>query len=378
MVSRRGFVLTALGALLIPSLGRTAQPPLCLLSPVSRNGRHFAAGLDLDAAEPRLAPMPMRGHGLLPDPRRPNEALLIARRPGSQAIKFDLTDGRVLKQWLAAEDRHFYGHAVYSADGRTLFVTENDTDTGQGLVTVRNADNFHVLAEYRTQGIGPHELLLMPDGITLAVANGGIQTLPETGRVKLNRGRIDSSLVYLDSRDGKLLGKYPVPSTQLSLRHLAVAPDGRLVAALQFEGDKNQPGVPLMMLHHGEAALQFADAPQADWDRMRHYAASVAYDPASERFALTCPLGSVLACWTAAGEYAGYIDLPKVSGVAFGMDRGFASNELGEVYRLDLAHLDAHLHMKLADVQWDNHLYLAPLPSGEGEGERNCIGRKTA
>jgi len=145
----------------------------------------------------------MRGHGLQVDPRRRNEALVIARRPGTQAVKLDLETGRVLRQWQAGEDRHFFGHACFSADGGTLFVTENDIEAGQGLVTVRDADDFRVLAEYRTDGIGPHELLLMPDGVTLAVANGGIQTLPETGRVKLNRGRIETSLVYLDSRDGR-------------------------------------------------------------------------------------------------------------------------------------------------------------------------------
>lgn len=301
----------------------------------------------------------MRGHGLLVDPRKSTEALIIARRPGTIAIKVELKTGQLLQQWRAAEDRHFFGHACYSADGRHLYVTENDIDTGQGLVTVRDASTFQMLAEYRTHGIGPHELLLMPDGVTLAVANGGIQTLPETGRVKLNRGRIESSLVYLDSRDGKLLGKYPVPSTHLSLRHLAVTPAGSVAAALQFEGDKTQPGVPLMMFHRREAALQFADAPQTAWDRMRHYAASVAYDVASDRFALSCPMGSVIACWSAAGDYAGLIDVPNASGLAFGDRHGFASNELGDVYRLDLARLNATLHTQFPGVQWDNHLYLA-------------------
>ncbi len=231
-------------------------------------------------------------------------------------------------------------------------------------MTARSAEDFRVLAEYPSHGIGPHELLLMPDGVTLVVANGGIQTLPETGRVKLNRGRIDSSLVYLDSRDGRLLGRYPLPSTQHSLRHLAIASDGRIAAALQFEGDRRQPGTPLMVFHHGEAALRFADAPQAAWDRMRHYAASVAYDPVSARFAMTCPLGGVIACWSADGQYCGHIEVPKVSGIAFGMGSGFASNESGELYRIDPARLTANRHAVLPGMQWDNHLYLASVTRG--------------
>lgn len=355
--SRRDFLLAGAAAVFVPTSVLAASTAARLLSPVSRAGNHFAAALD--AAEPQLTPLPMRGHGLLVDPRRSNEALVIARRPGTHAIKLDLNTGEALRQWQAEEDRHFFGHACYSADGRTLFLTENDIDAGQGLVTVRDADDFRVLAEYRTHGIGPHELLLMPDGVSLAVANGGIRTLPETGRVKLNRGRIESSLAYLDSRDGRLLGCYPLPTTQASLRHLAVTPEGRLAAALQFEGDRSQPGTPLMVFHHGETALRFADAPQEAWDRMKHYAASVAWDPASKRFALSCPLGGVIACWGANGEYAGLIDVPKASGIAFNADEGFASNESGEVYRLDLSAMHARLHAKLAGMQWDNHLYLA-------------------
>ena len=355
--SRRDFLLAGAGLMLMPAPALAAPSGARLLSPVSRGGKHFAAALE--GSEPQLTPLPMRGHGLVPDPRRQNEALVIARRPGTLAIKLDLRTGAVLRQWQAEEDRHFFGHACYSADSRTLFATENDIETGQGLVTVRDADDFRVLAEYRTHGIGPHELLLMPDGVTLAVANGGIQTLPETGRVKLNRGRIETSLVYLDSRDGRLLGRYPLPTTQTSLRHLAVAPDGRLAAALQFEGDRQQPGTPLMVFHHGEDALHFAEAPQEAWNRMQHYAASIAYDPDSKRFALSCPYGSVIACWEAGGDFAGLIEVPKVSGLAFDMHGGFASNELGETYRLDLSTMRAGLHAKLPGVQWDNHLYLA-------------------
>jgi hypothetical protein len=363
-LSRRAFMLGGVGALLLPSAVQAALPGIRLLSPASGGGVHSSAALRTDGATPQLATLPMRGHGLLIDPRHPDEVLIMARRPGTLAIKLNVATGHIIHRWQAGEDRHFFGHACYSADGRTLFVTESDVDTGQGLVTVRDADDFRLLAEYRSHGIGPHELILLADGATLAVANGGIRTLPETGRVKLNRGRIESSLVYLDSRTGRLLDRYPVPSTQLSLRHLALAPNGRIAAALQFEGDRNQPGVPLMMFHRGEPSLQFADAPPSAWNRMRHYAASVAYDPASMRFALTCPRGDTLACWTAEADYVGHIELPKVSGIAFSGGQGFATNELGEVYRLDVARLSATLHARLPDIRWDNHLYIASAMHG--------------
>lgn len=361
MATRRAFLAAGLGTLAFPHLGRAVTQEVRLISPASRGGEHFVAHLPRSHADPQLGRMPMRGHGLVLDPRRSDEALIVGRRPGTAIVKVNLASGRLLNQWDAEEDHYFAGHAVYSAQGDVIFTTEDDSASGQGIVAVREAKTLRVLDTYATHGIGPHELLMMPDGLTLAVANGGIRTLPETGRVKLNRGRIETSLVYLDSRNGKLLGKHVVPSTQQSLRHLAVTADGRVAAALQYEGDKSRRNVPLLMFHsfHSvDAPLSYASAPDAAWSRMRHYAASVAYDATHDRFALTCPLGNTLALWSGAGEYVGAIDVPKVSGVAFHRGTGYASNELGEIYEFDCVNLNAVRIRQIPGLQWDNHLYL--------------------
>jgi hypothetical protein len=76
----------------------------------------------------------------------------------------------------AGPDRHFYGHAAFSRDGRVLFTSENDIPRGRGVVAVRDADDLRVLAEIPSFGVGPHELVALPDGHTLAIANGGLFT----------------------------------------------------------------------------------------------------------------------------------------------------------------------------------------------------------
>lgn len=303
------------------------------------------------------AALPGRGHGVLLHPSQRETAWVISRRPGTSALQVELGTGKVLRLIESEESRHFYGHACYSEDGKTVFTTENDIDTGQGIISVRDADDFRLLDEYASHGIGPHELLLMPDGATLAVANGGIKTFPETGRVKLNRGRIVSSLAYLDSRTGKLLGLYEVPLPQSSLRHLAVTPEGHVAGAMQFEGDKNGKGQALVIFHRGERTLQVAAAPQQDWDAMANYAASIAYDKASGHFVITCPLGDAIAFWHVQKGYAGLLRLPKASGIVFNESGGYVSNELGEIHELDLDKRKLKLHARLERLQWDNHLY---------------------
>jgi hypothetical protein len=59
------------------------------------------------------------------------------------------------------------------------------------VLGVRDAtDGYRQIGELASFGVGPHELVLMPDGATLAVANGGIRTHPGRDRAKLGTGGV--------------------------------------------------------------------------------------------------------------------------------------------------------------------------------------------
>ncbi len=359
-LARRKLLAAGLGttvASLLPWRVQAATSGQHLIAPARFGQQYVLArfderlGTDLDTG------MPFRGHDLKFDPLNHNRVLIIERRPGTRVLEVDLAAGKISNVWHSEENRHFYGHACFSRDGKTVFITENDIDSGDGLLSVRDARDFSVLDEYMTHGIGPHELLLMPDGVTMAVANGGVLTFPETGRVKLNRGRIVSSLAYIDIRDGNLLDKFVVPIPQMSLRHLAITPDGQVGGAMQYEGNRKE-GQPLMVFHKGETELQVAVAPQPSWDRMANYAASIAYDEHSQCFAFTCPKGDTTAFWKADRSFKGELTLAKASGVAFEQGHGYISNELGEIYHVDMTTLKANLHAHHPGLEWDNHLYL--------------------
>ena len=53
----------------------------------------------------------------------------------------------------------------------------------------------------------------------LAVANGGILTLPETGRVKRNLATMDSSLALIDPLSGAVTEQFRLPDRYMSIRH---------------------------------------------------------------------------------------------------------------------------------------------------------------
>src|SRR5690606_30895384 len=110
----------------------------------------------------------------------------FARRPGTFALVIDVVHGRILYRIASAESRHFYGHGAFSSDGRLLYATENDFAGERGVIGIYDAaDGYRRAGEIPSYGIGPHELRLLADGTTLAVANGGILTRPDLPRVKL-------------------------------------------------------------------------------------------------------------------------------------------------------------------------------------------------
>jgi uncharacterized protein len=150
-------------------------------------------------------------------------------------------DGRATAHWQAPErSRTFNGHAELDATAGTLFTTETDPDTGAGWVSVRHLDTLEPIGPgFASRGIDPHQMLPAGDG-TLWLANGGIAR-DALGR-KLTGEPMAPSLVRLSMGDGRLLGRWTLPDTRLSIRHLALAahtsgPEPLLGLALQAERD---------------------------------------------------------------------------------------------------------------------------------------------
>lgn len=276
-------------------------------------GRHFVGLLAQAAAAgsalrvKQTIEVPTRAHGLQVEPG--GSVLAIARRPGSWMLRW--TPGSKRAQWLwSPPDRRFNGHVIATASGSRLCTTETDLVTGLGLVALRDARTLQMLQEWPTHGIDPHQLLTEDDG-SLLVANGGVPTRPETGRVKLDRTGMDSSLVRLDGRDGRLLGQWRLDDARLSIRHLARHADATLGISLQAEHDDaaRREAAPLLALFDGQR-LRTAAQPRS----LAGYGADIAATDSG--FALAATRAGGVARWTAAGEWLGFDELADVSALA--------------------------------------------------------------
>lgn len=334
-----------------------AGAPTFLAAARDAGGTYRLAGLDAAGAPIFDLRLPGRGHAAAAHPGRP-EAIAFARRPGTFALVLDCAAGREIARLEAPEGRHFYGHGAFSHDGATLFTTENAYAIGEGRIGIWDASNrYRRIGEVASGGIGPHDIRLTPDGETLIVANGGIRTHPAHGREKLNLDTMRPSLTYLGAAGGVVIAEARLPEALRlnSIRHLAVAPDGLVALAMQWQGAPGE-GVPLLAFHRPEwPDPQIAGAEPHVLARMKGYAGSVAFDFAGSAAAITSPRGGLALAWDREGSLLAEWARPDVCGLAPGIGGGWvATDGLGGLSLLDarLAPVAAHR----VPIAWDNHL----------------------
>jgi len=328
------------------------------------DGRHFITASDAAGKRKFSVEVAARCHGVVLDPVRPDRAIVLARRPGTVAYDLDLASGTIRREIHSAEDRQFYGHAAFSRDGSVLFTSENDIPQSQGVIAVRDAQDLRVLHELRSYGVGPHEILLLADGRTLVVANGGLVTdlADGTRRRDLNIPDMDPSLVYLDVRDGRLLALVRPDDHFASVRHIAAAPDGTVAVAMQYEGPETNP-YPVVGFHRGDEHIRAGAAPRELLVQMKRYSASVCVAPGGVA-AATCPRGDVVVFFDAAsGELLRSHEIRDAGGVAVGAagDEFLVTTGLGEIHRIDGRTLERRVAAQDAATRWDNHAVALPV-----------------
>jgi hypothetical protein len=188
-LDRRAFLASLAGTACVLALPKSVsaafKPERFASARMDDRGIYSAALFDLERGDLRAVELPARGHDIALRPGG-SECVAFARRPGRVGVAVPM-DKRPPVWFESKPDRHFFGHGVFSADGRLLYTTENDYDHGRGVIGVRDAtDGYKQVAELDGHGVGPHDLALLSDGRTLVIANSGILTHPDSYREELN------------------------------------------------------------------------------------------------------------------------------------------------------------------------------------------------
>jgi uncharacterized protein len=317
-----------------------------------RDGAYGAAILSEAGKILQAVELPERGHDIAFDPAS-GRSVVFARQPGTFAVVFDPAGRGAPLTIQSQPGRHFFGHGAFSPDGRLLFATENDFDNAAGMVGIYDAtDSFARIGEFPAHGVGPHELLLLDDGRTLAICNGGIETHPDFGRAKLNLPTMKPSLVFADSVSGDLLERHELPPHlhQLSIRHMDLDASGTVWFGCQHEGPASER--PALV---GKAArgrdIELISMPDDLLAGFRNYVGSVAANRAAGTIAVSSPQGNSFAVLDAtSGKVVSSKSLTEVCGLAPDRDGFLATTGTGAIVDPEgTATADAE-HV------WDNHL----------------------
>lgn len=308
MWQRRAFLKAAgigfAASLLPPQAMALERSELVFASSVQTTSGGFGAVLlgergDLIAS----IDLPDRGHDITIS-REAGQGVVFARQPGTFAVVFDPAGREAPVTLTSIEGRHFFGHGVFSPDGGLLYATESDFEAAQGVIGIYDArDNYRRIGEFPTYGTGPHEMLLMPDGVTFVVANGGIETHPDYGRAELNLDTMDPSVVFVDRRDGTLVGQLRLDAGlhQLSIRHMAIDMRGRVWFGCQYRGAAGD-SPQLVGYATMDGGIQLIELPRDTLLDLRNYVGSVAVSADGGRVAVSSPEGDLLVAIDAEGK----------------------------------------------------------------------------
>jgi hypothetical protein len=361
--TRRHFVMSAAGALALgggvfASINREKYRGTLLSAFEDERGDQYVGGVRLDTKHVFGARVPMRAHGCAVHPHDPMRALFFARRPGTQAFEFDRRTNQVRSIFTTPAGRHLAGHGTFSNDGAWLYTPEHDYENVRGVLAVRDARTLSVAAEIDTRGIDPHEVILSADGSRLIVANGGILTHPRSYRRKLNISTMDPSLCLFDARSGECLEQWRLPDHLLSIRHLALAPDGAVAIGLQYEGARDA-ALGVAALYRPGSALELLELPANARARSNGYVASIAVSDARDLIAAACPYDNGVSCWTlSTGNYQGFIAAAETYGVSRLADGSLiASQRDGTMFTLSAGRSRSRFVTldHESPIRWDDH-----------------------
>lgn len=364
-ISRRRLCLLGVGAVLVPAVRAAGADATLLAAWQQRDEQRIGLLTVGDSAwsVQRSLVVPTRAHGLWAEPG--GSVLAVARRPGDWLLRWHPSSGKTQWHWIG-EDRRFNGHVIARGDA-TLYTTETDLDTAQGHVGVRDARSLEKTGEWPSHGMDPHQLLALPQSVgtlpagTLMVANGGIPTLPETGRSKRALGRMDASLVALHPDTGALLGQWRLDDPYLSIRHLAFDHTaGVLGIALQAEHPRpdDKAAAPVLAVWDG-ASLRAANGQPA----MAGYGGDICSPPGGG-FAVSCPRVGRLARFDAQGVWLSVLEHDEAYALAASSARWWLASSRGTAGLLQGGLPgSAPVHTRASDraapvLQIDNHWVL--------------------
>lgn len=264
--------------------------------------------IDLDTGALDRIVIGFLGHGVTVNPRNPSCVAVFEKR-GSGAALVDLRAKRRLGLIVPSAGRHFYGHGAYVNGGAELLSIESDLTTKKGVIVVRDGTSFETLAEFPSYGQSPHDCVLVDDGKTLVVTNGG--------------GDIGSteapSVAYVDVASEKLKEKVTFGDPKINAGHVAIRENGDLVVCSAPRDGLGEGSIGGVTLRRGKRKPERMRTPKALVDGL--VGESLSACVRGSIAGVTTPSANKVTFWDLDRQkLVGLLDLASARGIAVSAD----------------------------------------------------------
>ena len=130
----------------------------------------FVGCADLRTGQCELLDVPLFGHEVIQNPLNP-QILFTAEKWGLYAAIIDFKSRKIIAKIENGKGRRFFGHAQFAIDGQSVFSSEMNDLSGEGVVVQRDLKTGLILNEFGSGGVLPHQLRWIRGGKSIAVIN---------------------------------------------------------------------------------------------------------------------------------------------------------------------------------------------------------------
>ena len=255
----------------------------------------FVGVNNLDASKPEAMPIGeigFLGHGFTPRLDKPH-IVLVTEKHGQGCLELDLNAGKILRRVKAGEGREFYGHSAFSPDGKLWYCTEANTEDGSydGVLAVRDAASLELRDKtFPTHGVSPHDCILIDDGDTLVITNGG-------GPV--SAADAPAGVAYVNVKTGEARKVLKFKDSKINAGHITMTSRGELVcvsAPREGIADTSDDWRGAITFYHPDKD-QFVTADDPIRQKMKGETLSVAIHEETMVVGATNPSGDLVTFW---------------------------------------------------------------------------------
>jgi len=306
----------------------------------------------------REIPLSARGHDVAIE-HASRRAVVFGRRPGFFALAFDLDGRREPEVFAPPADRHFYGHGFFSQDGRLLYTSEHNVESGEGVIGIYDTSGrWRRIGEFPSYGVGPHEAIMLADGKTMVVANGGFGSDPATGRESIDLAGMEPNMAFVDLATGSLKASHGLPPeiNMLSVRHLAANAKGEVWFGGQWQGGL-EDSPELIGRASVDKSISIIEPADPMGVSLKGYIGSVAMSADGRYLAASAPrAGRIVYADTETGRIVHEVKIEDGCGIAESGGSEFVMSSGHGVVRFEHDGARAPDMLSFTGTEFDNHL----------------------